>query len=132
MAKNISIIVLIGLIGFFGYMTYDMYQKDLAGKPTGVVEQVKQRAKVVMYSMKTCKFCDMATELLSRKGITIDYIYANDLTSVQEMKAKTGGARGVPQILIGGKHIGGWGELLALERAGKLNALLGGYDNQGN
>lgn len=82
-------------------------------------------SNVVMYTTKACGFCLRAEQLLQRKGV-------RDITKVrvdllkgarEEMKARTG--RGtVPQIFIGDVHAGGYDDLAALDRAGKLDALL--------
>ena len=82
-------------------------------------------AKVRMYSTGMCPFCQMAERLLREKGVVeIDKIRV-DLDPVQrsEMMEKTG-RRTVPQIYIGDTHIGGYDDLAALERAGRLDPLL--------
>lgn len=84
-------------------------------------------AKVTMFSTAVCPFCVRAEHLLQAKGVTaIDKIRV-DLDPQQrvEMMNKTG-RRTVPQIYIGDYHVGGFDELAALERAGKLDALLQG------
>jgi len=83
-------------------------------------------AKVRMYTTAVCPFCQMAERLLREKGVAeIDKVRV-DLDPVQrgEMMEKTG-RRTVPQIYIGETHVGGYDELAALERAGKLDPLLG-------
>jgi glutaredoxin 3 len=84
-------------------------------------------AKVTMYSTGTCPYCQRAEMLLKSKGITeIDKIRI-DLEPARrsEMMEKTG-RRTVPQIYIGEVHVGGFDDLAALDRAGKLDPLLGG------
>ena len=83
--------------------------------------------KVTMYSTGVCPFCQMAERLLRSKGIAaIDKIRV-DLEPERrvEMMAKTG-RRTVPQIYIGETHVGGFEELAALDRAGRLDGLLRG------
>jgi len=78
-----------------------------------------------MYSTGVCPFCQMAERLLHAKGVAeIEKIRVDlDPERRDEMMSKTG-RRTVPQIYIGGRHVGGYDELAALERAGKLDALL--------
>ena len=79
-----------------------------------------------MYSTGVCPFCQMAERLLRSKGVAaIDKIRV-DLEPERrvEMMEKTG-RRTVPQIYIGETHVGGYDELAALDRAGRLDELLG-------
>jgi len=83
--------------------------------------------KITMYSTGVCPFCQRAERLLRAKGVTeIDKIRV-DLEPERrvEMMAKTG-RRTVPQIYIGETHVGGFEELAALDRAGRLDGLLRG------
>jgi glutaredoxin 3 len=83
-------------------------------------------AKITMYSTGVCPFCQMAERLLRSKGIAaIDKIRV-DLEPERrvEMMEKTG-RRTVPQIYIGERHVGGFDDLSALDRAGQLDELLG-------
>lgn len=82
-------------------------------------------AKVRMYTTAVCPFCQMAERLLREKGIAeIDKVRVDlDPAQLSEMMEKTG-RRTVPQIYIGETHVGGFDELAALERAGKLDPLL--------
>jgi glutaredoxin 3 len=80
---------------------------------------------VVMYTTSWCPYCDRARRLLSRKNVAFDEI---DVESAPEKRAEMqqkSGRRSVPQIFIGDHHVGGSDDLLALEEAGKLDALLG-------
>jgi glutaredoxin 3 len=82
-------------------------------------------AKVVMYSTAVCPFCLMAERLLKTKGIEQIEKIRVDLEPQrrQEMMARTG-RRTVPQIYVGERHIGGYDDLSALDRAGGLDPLL--------
>jgi glutaredoxin 3 len=84
-------------------------------------------APVMMYSTASCPFCVQAERLLARKGITDIEKVRVDLEPVRraEMMRKTG-RRTVPQIYIGERHVGGFEELVALDRAGRLDPLLAG------
>jgi glutaredoxin 3 len=78
-----------------------------------------------MYSTGVCPYCQMAERLLVEKGVTTIEKIRVDLDPAQraEMMERTG-RRTVPQIYIGETHVGGYDELAALERAGKLDELL--------
>jgi len=80
---------------------------------------------VVMYSTGVCPFCQRAEMLLKARGVTdIEKIRVDlDPARRQEMITRTG-RRTVPQIYIGDKHVGGFDELSALDREGKLTPLL--------
>jgi glutaredoxin 3 len=83
-------------------------------------------ARVEVYSSMFCGYCARAKALLERKGVayeTIDVL--EDTSKRDEMVARAGGRTTVPQIFIDGAYIGGSDELAALDRAGKLDALLG-------
>ncbi len=80
---------------------------------------------VVIYTRAYCSYCTWAKELLRRKGVAFDEI---DVTGRQERRAemirRANGEITTPQIFIGSTHVGGCDELYALERAGRLDALL--------
>jgi glutaredoxin 3 len=80
---------------------------------------------VEIYTQHYCPYCNWAKELLSRKGVQfheIDVTGNGDIR--QQMSARANGRTTVPQIFIGGTHVGGCDDLYALEDAGKLDALL--------
>ncbi len=82
-------------------------------------------AKVTMYTSATCPYCAHAERLLASKGVMeIDKVRV-DLEPQRrfEMMEKTG-RRTVPQIWIGERHVGGFDDLSALDRAGELDKLL--------
>ena len=82
--------------------------------------------QVVMYSTSWCGFCERARGLLRRKGVAFDEIKLDETPAEREtMMRRSGGRRTVPQIFIDDRHVGGYDELAALERAGELDALLG-------
>ena len=78
-----------------------------------------------MYASGTCPFCVRAEMLLKAKGVAEIEKVRVDLDPQQrdEMMKKTG-RRTVPQIFIGGTHVGGYDDLAALDRSGKLDPLL--------
>ncbi len=80
---------------------------------------------VTVYTSQICPYCVRAKSLLKKKGAAFEEIdISMDPVARQDMLAKSGGARTVPQIFIGDTHVGGCDELYALERAGKLDPLL--------
>lgn len=85
-------------------------------------------APITIYSKDYCPYCVKAKTLLKRKGredfTEIDITHDEKLQ--QEMLAKSGGRRTVPQIFIGDTHVGGCDDLYALDAAGKLEPLLKG------
>ena len=81
--------------------------------------------KVTVYTKPLCPFCFRALSLLNEKGAPVTEISAAyDKKLRQEMLAKSNGKTTYPQIFIGETHVGGCDDLMALERAGKLDALL--------
>lgn len=79
-----------------------------------------------MYSKFACPFCVRAKMLLKRKGVAFEeYDITLGGPKRAEMLERAPDARTVPQIFIGDLHVGGSDELAALEREGKLDALLG-------
>ncbi len=80
---------------------------------------------VLMYSTRVCPYCVMAEKLLQKKGVAqLEKILIDvDPAQRETMMARTG-RRTVPQIYIGDLHVGGYDDLAALDRAGKLDALL--------
>ena len=79
-----------------------------------------------MYSSTWCSSCQRARTLLERKGAAFREIKLDEEPSEREaMLARTGGRRTVPQIFIGDRHVGGFDDLYALDRAGELDRLLG-------
>ena len=80
---------------------------------------------VTIYTTPICPYCVRAKSLLGKKGVSYDEIdVMMDMKAREEMLAKSGGARTVPQIFIGDTHVGGCDDLYALERDGKLDPLL--------
>lgn len=83
--------------------------------------------RVTMYTTAYCGYCVRAERLLAARGIDdvrkvrVDEHPAERVTMMQRT-----GRRTVPQIYIGDHHVGGYDDLAALDRAGRLVALLGG------
>lgn len=82
-------------------------------------------SNVVIYSSNYCGFCFRAKSLLDHKNIAYREINVDmNPAARSEMRSKSHGGTSVPQILIGGDHVGGCDDLYALERDGKLDDLL--------
>ncbi len=83
--------------------------------------------EVEIYTQPWCPYCARAIRLLTDKQVGFREIAAPQGTAErQESVRRSGGRTTVPQIFVGGKHIGDSDELLALDRVGKLDALLRG------
>lgn len=83
-------------------------------------------AKVEIYTTMWCGYCARARGLLQKKGVAFDEIDVEaDSAKRDEMIQRAGGRTSVPQIFIDGVHVGGSDDLAALERAGKLDPMLG-------
>jgi glutaredoxin 3 len=83
-------------------------------------------AAITMYSTEVCPYCVRAERLLRARGVTDIAKVRVDLEPArrEEMVQKTG-RRTVPQIYIGALHVGGYDDLVALDREGKLAPILG-------
>lgn len=79
---------------------------------------------VTIYTSSFCPYCLRALQLLKKKPVKLNKISVDgDVEARREMMAKSR-RQTVPQIWIGDNHIGGCDDLLALERAGKLDPML--------
>jgi glutaredoxin 3 len=80
---------------------------------------------VEIYTSPLCGFCHAAKRLLTDKGIAFtEYDVMRAPAKRQEMLSRANGRHTVPQIFIGDRHIGGYDDMAALERDGKLDPLL--------
>lgn len=81
--------------------------------------------EIDIYTQDWCPYCVRAKQVLDSKGVTYREIDAPGGTAARaEAQQRSGGRTSVPQIFINGDHIGGCDELLALDRAGRLDPLL--------
>lgn len=82
-------------------------------------------ARVTMYSTGYCPYCQRAEQLLLRKGVTdLNKILIDEDVSEREAMIARTGRRTVPQIFIGETHVGGFDDLAALDRDGRLAVML--------
>jgi glutaredoxin 3 len=80
--------------------------------------------EVRMYCTAICPYCFQAERLLKSKGVKIQKIFIDSMTDGFGELARLTGRRTVPQIFIGGLHVGGYDDLADLEFAGELDPLL--------
>jgi glutaredoxin 3 len=82
--------------------------------------------QVEIYTTRFCPYCHAAKRLLSGKGVEFTEIdVSGDPKGRSDMVARANGRMTVPQIFVGSTHVGGYDDLSALDRAGKLDPLLG-------
>lgn len=80
---------------------------------------------IEIYSGDFCPYCVRAKSLLKKKGLEFtEYNIQKDPQRRSEMLERTAGARSIPQIFIGDRHVGGCDELYALEKKGELDSWL--------
>lgn len=83
-------------------------------------------AQVTIYTTPICPYCQMAKQLLARKGVAFEEIDVMRQPALRaEMEAKSGRST-VPQIWIGERHVGGCDDLYELDARGGLDPLLAG------
>ena len=80
--------------------------------------------EIKVYSTPNCPYCVRAKQLLDDKSAAYDAIDVSDPTDRAELMERSGGRRTVPQIFIGDTHVGGYDDLAALDRSGKLDEML--------
>jgi glutaredoxin 3 len=80
--------------------------------------------KVQIYTTQWCPYCHAAKSLLDHKGVAYEEVDAQDPETRMAMIQRAHGRRTVPQIFVGDRHVGGYDEIAALERGGKLDPLL--------
>jgi glutaredoxin 3 len=80
---------------------------------------------VEIYTSPLCGYCHAAKRLLKTKGVSFTEIdVSRDQNERAKMMERAGGRHTVPQIFIGDTHVGGYDDMAALERTGKLDPLL--------
>lgn len=77
-----------------------------------------------MYSTQYCPYCTRARALLERKGVAFEEIDVSRDEARREHMVRASGRRTVPQIFIDGRPVGGYDDLVALDRSGELDRLL--------
>lgn len=87
--------------------------------------------KIEIYTTPTCPYCHAAKSLLAEKGADFTEITVLDPSLRDVMTERAHGRRTVPQIFIGDTHVGGYDDMMALHRAGKLEPLFAAGTEQG-
>lgn len=81
---------------------------------------------IQVYSTAVCPYCVAAKNLLKAKGLAWEEVRIDtDPARRDEMMTRSGGRRSVPQIFINDTHVGGYDDLVAADRSGKLAEILG-------
>jgi glutaredoxin 3 len=80
--------------------------------------------EVLVYTTPSCAYCVMAKRLLTQKGVAFREIDVAHDEAQRRWLAETTGQRTVPQIFIDGKPYGGFSDIAALDKQGKLDPLL--------
>lgn len=80
--------------------------------------------EIVVYTQPWCPFCERAVHILTTKGAVFREIDAPRGSAARAEAIRRSGRTTVPQIFIGDRHVGGCDDLMALDRAGKLDPLL--------
>lgn len=80
--------------------------------------------KVEIYTTQWCPYCHAAKSLLDEKGVSYEEVDADDPDVRMAMVQRANGRRTVPQIFVGETHVGGYDDMAALDRSGKLDPLL--------
>lgn len=82
-------------------------------------------AEVLIYRTTSCPYCDMAKRFLKDKGVEFEEIdVTHDHDKRMELVTMTGGRRTVPQIFINGKSVGGYTDIVDLDKSGQLAPML--------
>lgn len=101
----------------------------LTGAPGPAIVRFVTTPQIVVYTSRTCPYCLRAEHLLRSKGVAFErrriWRFLPGGRNVLRERFGSGNTR-IPQIVIGERHVGGCEDLLACERSGELDALLGG------
>ena len=82
---------------------------------------------ITVYTSAMCGYCVAAKNFLKSRGLAWEEVRVDlDAAERERMIARSGGRYTVPQIFIGDVHVGGYDDMMALQRAGKLEPLLAG------
>lgn len=88
-------------------------------------KSVKWSATVEVYSWQYCSYCLAAKRLLRQKGVEfVEYAIDHNAAERERMTERANGRRTMPQIFINGRHVGGYMDIIHLEKSGQLDAML--------
>ncbi len=103
------------------------HHRPWAARYTDGILHIMSNPTVTIYRTAWCPYCQRAEALLASKSIpSLDTIDVDVVAGARATMVERTGRTSVPQIFIGDTHVGGCDDLMALERAGKLDALLAG------
>jgi glutaredoxin len=115
----------LGSIAIVGGLYY-MIHNNFIQLPQAIAAKIRpqHQTTAIVFSTPTCYWCKRAKEFLKEKGIP--YVEKNVLEddALAEMAKCAPHSNTVPQIIIGGVHIGGYTDLMELDRTGKLDDLV--------
>jgi glutaredoxin 3 len=80
---------------------------------------------IIVYVSRWCGYCGAAKRLLASKGVTFDEISLDDHPELRREVVERSGRMTVPQIFVDDEPLGGYDDLVALDRQGKLDEILG-------
>lgn len=83
-----------------------------------------KHASVIVYATQFCPYCQAARTLLTQKGIQWTEIAIDENPELFQEMIRLSGKTSVPQIFIGNCHVGGYDDMAALDREGRLDPLL--------
>ena len=102
-----------------------MRLSDLFGRRPSAPRDAAAAADVMIYATRFCPYCIHARRLLSAKGVAFTEIDVGSHPERRaEMMERANGAHTVPQIFVAGRHLGDCDAIVALDQAGRLDALL--------
>lgn len=82
-------------------------------------------SKIIVYSKDYCPYCDRAKAFITSKGLKYTEVdITNDVKLQEECFTKANGRKTVPQIFFGNTHIGGFDDMMALQKSGKLDEII--------
>ena len=84
------------------------------------------QAPITLYTSAVCAYCMAAKNFLKSRGLEWNEVRIDLDAAERERMVERAGRTSVPQIFIGDVHVGGYDDMVALQRAGKLDALLAG------
>jgi glutaredoxin 3 len=88
---------------------------------------MSDKPPVVLYGDEYCAYCAAARMLFTKKGVQFeDVVVSRDPARFDEMQARSGGRRSIPQVFVGDVHVGGFDDLCSLDKSGELDKLLAG------
>ncbi|HWH15550.1 MAG TPA: glutaredoxin 3 [Miltoncostaeaceae bacterium] len=80
---------------------------------------------IVMYTSQVCPYCTRAKALLTRKGVAFEERMIGLDPDGRQRLVELTGRRTVPQVVVDDEVLGGWDEISALDREGRLDPILG-------